>query len=253
MIHRQIPFCLTLTRTGERVPDVLPNAEKLKQHIQVDQANIALRKIFDLRHRMDAVLNADVSSELLDLNKLPEAAVQNTLNDQTKIYPQGNNQQALQQGLLEQYYYPFFNSLEKVLIKNEVKIGFNCALFNDAEYHSVDSVRPILSLQNGGDFLGEKQSSDQTLSCPAEMIRDIRDIFSARFADVPGSVLLNVEKSNHDAVQYQQVRSIPWIELLVGRSLLENSLGTVGEKRIENLRDRFENVFVMISKYYEWL
>ncbi|MCD4814734.1 N-formylglutamate amidohydrolase [bacterium] len=254
MIHRRIPLCLTMTQAGQDVPPELPDAARLKEILVHDPAEQALPKIFDFSHRMDALLIAGISPEIIAWDAPPDDAFSDKLKDKSEIYPlEKKSRKQLRQTLYEKYYMTFYHQLSQIQAQEDVKAGIDCRVFDDSVLARGTHPRPLLCLANHGDLYGEKQSMGGSTTCLPEMLRDVRDVFSACFADMPGSVLLNTPISGGYLIGCQQPPKMPWFGLHIARSLLITGQAAVSEKRIENLRDRFETILVMISKVYAWL
>jgi len=256
MLYKLLPICLTLTQIGVEVPLELKEIGYPRSEIPIQPEDSALRILLELSHRIKHILAAEIVPAILNLDAPRDNALPDFLPDGMPVYPSDRSFcQRIRRQLWERYYRPFYTSISETIASEQVKAGFDLHVFSPQKttVNTDSSCKPLICLSNNGDIYGEVRQGEGPITCSAEMLRDMRDIFAARFADFSGQVLLNTPIASGYLIRRQGNGEIPWVRLNISRELIFTAEGEVSPKRIENLRDRLETVFVMICKLYEWL
>jgi N-formylglutamate amidohydrolase len=258
MLHKSIPLCLTLPEAGQGIPKEIKEVGFISDLQTMQPEKRALGDVFDWPHRMDNVLIPQIHPALLHLDAPADDALPNFLPDGQPIYPADRKLfRTLRKQVLEQYYQTYYAQIHKVLETKTIPLGLDCHIF-EAEPISQDEGKPLyprICLSNNGDALGDSRFGKGDLTCSQEILCDLRDILAARFLDTlgPRQVTLNTPIIGGHLIRTLATKDIPWIRMDIAQDLLRNDEGKISSKRIEKLRDHFENILVSLCKVYEWM
>ena len=225
---------------------------------ETDQVQHVLGDIFALSHRMDSILVPHIHPVLMHLDVPAEDALPEYLPDGHPIYP-GDRRlfHSLRRQMLAKYYQTYYAAITKVMESGGIKAGVDCHVFSATSItqEAAKPSRSIICLSNNGDALGGSGFSQGPLTCPQDMLCDLRDIVTAKFSDFVerGQVLLNTPISGGHLIRVQAQQKIPWIRIDIAKELFLNAEGGISAKRVERLKDHFENILVLFCKVYEWM
>lgn len=129
-----------------------------------------------------------------------------------------------------------------------VRAGVECRIVRPP---ATGGERPEVNLANGGDAFGEALPGGAP-SCPPQVLRDLRDIAAARFADRPVRVGLNAWPAEDDLIRAHSVAGLPWVRLDFCSALFTAPDGCVLPRRSADLRIRFESLLSFWCRIEEW-
>ncbi|MBN1595006.1 N-formylglutamate amidohydrolase [candidate division FCPU426 bacterium] len=245
MLLKKIPLCLTLPEAGENIPpgwmDAVPGTTFPEQQ--------ALARIFDISGRLEFFIKADMPPAWLKVDAPRREAVPDTMPGQKRAL------HALGRTLLAQYYAPYHARIKKAVASPKMRVGLDCHCFVSRPWPREEGrpLQPIICLGNNGDFMGESRSGAGGTTCPPDMIRDLRDLMAARFADERGQVLLNTPVTGGYTIKKYATRKKPWIRMDIARHMLVSADGQINHKRLAAWRDKMESIAVLFCKLQGWM
>jgi N-formylglutamate deformylase len=242
---RKLPFLISIPHGGTSVPEVIRpllalTDDELRYHCDPDT-----RRIFRYTDRVEAFIDTQVSRMIVDLNrpplplppKDPDGIIKLMTVDGKNVYRPGCLPDiTLIHQLLRTHYFPYHQSIDELIDKNDVRMAFDCHSMlpvGSPGQKDAGRPRPLICLGNNGDPAGNPLPGGIT-TCTAEWLSTLARTFEEEFR-IPGMVALNDPFPGGFIVNsHFWHKGIPWIQIEVNRSLYESD----GAPESHNRRER---------------
>jgi hypothetical protein len=110
-----------------------------------------------------------------------------------------------------------------------------------------------LSIYNHGDEYGEARLGRGPVTCPPQVVRDLRDLAAARLADWPGGVVLNNGLLGDKFIAARRAADpFPWVHLEFSGWLWMKADGMLLAKRVREFADRLEGLLTLWCRVQSW-
>ncbi len=135
----------------------------------------------------------------------------------------------------------------------EVRAGVDCHLLPSGFRGGPGNEAGVkLWLSNGGDVYGENRPGAEPATCPAETLRNLRDVAAARLADLPGDIGLNRPLKTGRLIRALARPGRPWLRVDLPVRLLAPA-GRLDGRRLRDLHARLETILVIWSRIEGWI
>lgn len=246
MDQKPLPLLFVLPESGSRWPEEFPAERQAGLQRWLRPEAVALARVFALEHRTPHVLIPEPPPLLLDLDAPVRRAVRSRTPDRRPLYTFGFRSGRACRLQVQQAYRSFHGRVAAILAQGKVRAGLDCRM------------RPLaadlsLCVGNNGDVTGEPRPGGGSLTCPADLARDLRDMLAARFSDLPGKIGLN--RSGRDSALGRQYRRFqtPWLTLDLAPQLLAGGEGKAGRERELRLQERLDAALLLWCKLEGWM
>jgi N-formylglutamate deformylase len=182
----RLPFVISIPHCSLLIPDHIRPSIALTERQILECADMGTREIFT-QFPVRVALWARWSRLVVDLNRSslrrdPNGVVPEVDYYKRKIYKQNFSPDEEEvQTRLRDYYWPYHHRLKEAIQDCEIKVLFDC--------HSLASIGPPgapdrlkwrkdIVLGNNGDHKGETNPSLGTITCPAETLLMMKEVFS---------------------------------------------------------------------------
>ncbi|NTV52642.1 MAG: hypothetical protein HGA76_06480 [Candidatus Firestonebacteria bacterium] len=135
-----------------------------------------------------------------------------------------------------------------------VRAGVQCALSGlPLEATAGIGAGGKVVLHNGGDEYGEARDGKKPVTCPPQILRDLRDLAAAGLADWPGDVVLNQGSAGNAFITGRQgADALPWVRLEFSRRLWMKTDGTLLAKRVREFPGRLVSLLTLWCRLQAW-
>lgn len=251
---KKYPVLIVIPHGGYRVPEELSGHALAGDLELLMSADTAANDLFCADEIFSAVLNTYISRLFIDVDRAP-LEIQQTASDGVikrrtifgkEIYPPGTFPDDLAlAALLRRYYFPFHDTLRKIMTSGEVSLVVEC--------HTVHAVgpagapdrnrpRPILSVQNRIERDGQiiETAPDATAR---ELVASFRKLFSGETSATDAPFILN-ETPVQGELMRRHSGTVPYLRLNLSRGLFLNDahfnydFGKIDQIRIGELRKK---------------
>lgn len=261
---KRLPILISIPHGG----DVIAHEVKDRVHLTARDiffdGDAKTREIYNFKNEVEAFIEMPIARAIIDVNrasndrppKNPDGVIKTITTDKKEIYKQNKfPDDLLIEQLLEKYYFPFHNKIDRLLEEHEIILALDChSMLAEAPPISKDAgkPRPLISLSNRGDIYGEPTEERGSVTCPPEWIYELASSFKDVFGE-QGEITINDPfTGGFNSQLHFKNNGIPWIQVEINRNLYLSELYfnekelTVEKKRLEELR---ELIFSSIKQF----
>ena len=252
-MKQRFPFLISIPHGGIIIPEEVRGRIALTPPDLLYYSDPDTRSLYDFQGKVAAALECDISRMVVDLNRPPytlpprhrDGVVKHFTTDGKPVYyPDLIPEITRIHKMMMRYYFPYHARIDHLLMKNSVKIAFDC--------HSMLPVgppgtkdagrpRPLICIGNNGDREGEPRKGSLA-TCSGPWVRMLADAFRDEFS-LHDEVAINLPYLGGFITNAHYWHTgIPFVQLEVNRSLYEQQ-GDEG-KKIEQLRDNIWSALI---------
>lgn len=231
------PILVSIPHGGWRVAAELEGIWALSEKDAFHDGDPFTSRIYDFSDRVSAQLVMEYYRAVIDLNRAPDdiapenpdGVIKSHTCYNVEVYRPGClPDRALQQTLIERYYYPYHRTLAEALGRDDVRLGVDChsmAAVSPPIERDAGTARPLICLGNLGDAQGQPTEPFNRVTCPPEMIRFVADEFSRVFShedveiEVPMVTSANIPFSGGYITRQMGKGTTPFLQIEMSRAL----------------------------------
>ena len=258
---KKLPLLISIPHSGLQVPAELEDFCRLNLPDRLRDGDTWAGQLFDLKDNVLAFFRFAVARAIVDPNraaddlppKNPDGVVKTVTVDGEPVWKNSGGLAAEQvEFLLNEYYYPYHQSLAASSQNQGILLGLDChtmlALAPQSSPRPLEK-RPLVCLSNRGDQNGDKL--DEPLSAPPGLLRALGKALEQRLQNIDRDRSVPVVSLNRPFRGGYVVRKnrdlglIPWIQVEFNRSLYLSSEPRTKipdqetARRLDNLRSLF--------------
>jgi N-formylglutamate deformylase len=252
-----MPVLIAIPHGGDRIPEELQGRTSLTERDIFEDSDSLTRQLFGLKNEVTALLDTDIASVFIDLDRSPDdcppqhtdGIIKFETARRQKVYRQGQAPDSdLIEILLAKYYHPWHRKLAALKQMPTVRIALDCHSmlpYSPASSTSPGRQRPLICLSNGGDPLGRPLGRTETVTCPHDTLQLLAECFRESFELEKDDVRLNVPFKGGHIIHSHHDGRIPWVQLAINKKLylpMANRKRTAGEYSIAKIEQIRENV-----------
>jgi len=223
------------------------------------------RVLFGFHDQVEAVVETAVARVVIDLNRHPDdrppANPDGVIKFLTKagvpVYHKNRApDEPLVESLLNKYYHPYHQTLDKLSEKPGVRIVMDCHCMlphSPANVKSPTRKRPAICLSNCGNNRGEAADGNTVLTCPADVMQQLAECFAEAFELPEEAVLMNEPYKGGHIIQSHYTGRIPWVQVAINRNLyLQTNKRKRGSTQFSQLKvDRVKaNIWTALNLFF---
>lgn len=242
-----LPVLLSIPHGGTRQPPELAGRVQLSREDLFDDSDAFTREIYDLGDEVLQVITTEIARAFVDLNRAPDdrapanpdGVVKSVTCYGLPIYHEGREPgDDLVIELLQRYHAPYHRSLERAAEDPRVKLALDC--------HSMAAEAPTIAPDPGGQRPLFCLSNADGLTCPNELLEDIRRALADAFDCERTAVSLNHPFKGGFITRTHGRGRLPWVQVEMNRGLyldpswFRREALEVRTERLHYLRDRFQ-------------
>ena len=254
-----VPILVSVPHGGWRVPDELKHIWALSEPDAFHDGDPLTARIYDFSERVSMQLVMEYYRAVVDLNRAPDdiapanpdGVVKSHTCYNVEVYKPGClPDDELKNALLDRYYFPYHEALDRAIARDDVRLGVDChsmAAVSPPIEKDAGTARPLICLGNLGDGAGEICEPFNRLTCPPEMILFVAQEFCRVFEhedveiEVPAVATANIPFSGGYITRRVGAAEKPFFQIEMSRALYLTSKGfdertlDVAESRIKDL------------------
>jgi formiminoglutamase len=252
----RLPFLLSIPHGGRKIPQEVKDRVSLSPVDLFDDGDAYTREIYDLGDRVAEVISTNIARAFVDLNRAPDDLPPGNTDGAVKshtcygkvIYKAGlEPDQTLIKTLLEKYYHPYHQRIQKTLDEEspEIKLALDC--------HSMAAVGPEIAPDPGQRrpmiCLGNRHGQ----TCPAEMVEELARCFREVFNLEAPEVTINQPFAGGYITRTYDGNPIPWIQVEMSRALyltppyFDRQTLQMDQAHLRELKRKFERVLRLFA------
>lgn len=257
-MHR-LPLLLSIPHGGTIIPDEVKDRLIAGPHDLFDDSDPFTGEIYDIGDRVAYVVKAKVYRAVIDLNRsidmlppeFPDGVVKSHTCYGKPIYRPGlEPDEPFAKILLNKYYWPYHNQVEKLVNRPGLCIGLDC--------HSMAAVAPTISPDQGQARPLICLGNAEGRSCNEKTVEILADCFRYHFNLYYGDVKINQPFKGGYITRRYGMKPLPWIQIELNRSLYLNeewfdrSSLKIDKQRLVYLNRSFLNVLERFCTEMNW-
>jgi len=252
----KLPLLLSIPHGGTRKPVELKGHLSITDNDLFDDSDPFVVDLYDLGDAVERVIKTDIARAFVDLNRSlqdmppnnPDGLIKSKTCYDKPIYVQGKEpDDSLKKILIEQYYSPYHQAIQKSLEELDLKLCLDChSMASTAPYFSPDktqSKRPMFCISNN-----DGQTSSQ------EMIESLADCISKTYFIDRTEISLNDPFHGGYITKTYGNNPVPWIQVEINRDLylserwFDYETLSMKTERLQELNTMFKKTVVSLFK-----
>lgn len=241
-----LPILLSIPHGGMRRPPELAGRVRLTAEELFDDSDALTREIYDLGDEVIQLVTTEIARAFVDLNRAiddrppanPDGVIKSVTVQKRLIYKDGDEpDDELVSELLDLYYHPYHRKLEVAAKNPGLRLALDC--------HSMGAVAPPIASDSGQPRPLFCLSNVDGLTCPDDVLEDMRRAFANAFECDLTDVHLNQPFKGGHITRRHGAGKVPWVQVEMNRSLyldpkwFDRSTLSVDPERLQHLRGRF--------------
>ena len=231
-MDKKLPILIIIPHGGYNVPDELSGYEKINDFDIFFEADTCANQIFSFENRVAAKLDTRISKLFIDLDRpfsdIPPQTENGVIKKRTlsgkKIFKDDIFPDEIAiSNLLRRYYFPFHETVDKILKTGDIKLIIECHTMNAVAPERADDAgnpRPLCSVQN---IIPEKNNKK---SCSDESAEILCNCLSKNLANesssITGIIKLNQPEFGGFVSRKYGAGIIPLLKLSLSKALFMN-------------------------------
>ena len=233
----RLPVLVSVPHGGWRVAPEIAEIWALSRQDAFHDGDPCTADIYDFSDRVDAQLVMEYYRAVIDLNRReddiapenPDGVVKSHTCYNVEVYEPGRFPEPdLQETLLRRYYRPFHRDLDRIMQRQDLKLGVDChsmAAVSPPIEKDAGTPRPLICLGNLGDAEGLPCEPFGRITAPPELLLFMRDEFRQVLAhedvdlEIPDVAAVNLPFSGGYITQRVGGGGIPFVQIEMSRAL----------------------------------
>ncbi len=246
---KKFPVLLSIPHGGTQRPPELDSRLAITDKDLFDDSDPFVIEIYDLGEKVEGVVKTNIARAFVDLNRSledlppqnPDGLIKSSTCYEKPIYKKGREpDDSLTNVLIEMYYKPYHNSIQKKIQELDLKLCLDC--------HSMASIAPNIS----PDGKEKKRpmfclSNQDGKTSSTEMIELLASCISKSFGVDRKEISLNDPFHGGYITRTYGNNPLPWIQiemnrdLYLGESWFDGNSLSIDSSRLKKLNEQFEN------------
>lgn len=246
-----LPFLISIPHGGTQMPPELANRLIITSHDLFDDSDSFTQEIYDVADLVIHVATFKIARAFVDVSRaphqmppdFPDGLIKSSTCLLKPIYADGQQPDIeLRTKLINNYYQPYHNELEKWSRDPRITLAFDC--------HSMLSIAPDISPDKGQKRPLFNLGNLDGRACPDEILKLLADSFVAVFDLTPTDVTINRPFKGGFITQKFANNPVPWIQIEMNRILylyekyFDRPQLKINRQRLTELNALFVNVLV---------
>ena len=250
---KTFPVLLSIPHGGTQKPLELDSHLVITDKDLFDDSDPFVIEIYDLGEKVEGVVKTNIARAFVDLNRSledlppqnPDGLIKSSTCYEKPIYKKGREpDDSLTNLLIEMYYKPYHNSIQKKMQELDLKLCLDC--------HSMASIAPNIS----PDGKEKKRpmfclSNQDGKTSTTEMIELLASCISKSFGLDRKEISINDPFHGGYITRTYGNNPLPWIQiemnrdLYLGKSWFDESSLSIDSSRLRKLNEQFENCLTL--------
>jgi N-formylglutamate deformylase len=231
------PIVVSVPHGGWKVAEDLKEIWALTDKKAFHDGDAFTARIYDFSDRVQEQLVMEYYRAVIDLNRAPDDSAPANPDGVIKSHTCYNEEvykpDCLPAGdfkdlLLEKYYAPYHQALERALGRDGIRLGVDChsmAAVSPPIEKDAGTPRPLICLGNLGDNRGEITEEFGRVTCPPDLVNFMADQFTEVFQhedvelEVPGIATMNVPFNGGYITRQTGAGAPPFVQIEMSRVL----------------------------------
>ena len=256
---KKLPVLLSIPHGGIRKPIELDGHLCITNKDLFDDSDPFVIEMYDLGDKVQRVIKSKIARAFVDLNRAqddlppnnPDGVIKSSTCYKKPIYHERKEpDDSLRTLLLELYYFPYHNSIQKSLDELELQLCLDC--------HSMAAIAPGIS----PDAKNNKRpkfclSNNDGQTASQEMMELLASCISESYGIDRGEISLNDPFHGGHITRTYGNKPVPWIQVEMNRDLylsepwFDQEKLIVNPTHLEKLNKQFENTLNLFFKKFD--
>ncbi len=268
------PILVSIPHGGRNVAPEIGDRWALSARDALHDGDPFTDLIYDFEDRARAQIVMQYYRAVVDVNRAPDDIAPENPDGVIKSHtcwnvpvykPGALPDDELKKTLLDRYYYPYHEKLERCLHDSELRLAVDChsmAAVSPPIEDDAGTTRPLFCLGNLGDERGEVETVFGWITCDPSVMRfmaeELASIFRHEDLEVepPAVVTMNVPFNGGYITRTFGDRGIPLVQIEMSRALYLNRRSfdeTALELKPSRVRDLNRKIWSVLEKTVKWL